>query len=369
VIKEKDPHQLKLPGFLWSSDAVMELIDQRFGIRLASRTVRSYLANWGFTPQVPAKRALERDPEAVKQWLEVSYPKIVRKAKRDGGMILWLDESGFRFECSHGRSYSPRGITPIKEVTGKRFGTNMIAVLANNGHLAWLWRRSMASVAIQLERAVAGFYARRSCSRASSTRSCSSSSSRGCSKHHPERKITTPLPAPRLILASTEATTAGTGARWNPTGTSAVFWAFRSRPLRDGFAPASPSSRACWNVGNRKGCQSRVDNPRVVHRASFQQAASSGGVQPIARPEREPRPFVYGVIAGQPTLPASIVSTLLCGPIGSPDAKPMSWPSTVRADQEPPCSADHRNAGPYSCRPRARVFPTRSPLPVASIGS
>jgi len=137
LIKEKHPDQLQLPGFLWTSDAVMELIDQRFGIRLAPRTVRRYLANWGFTPQVPAKQALERDPEAVKEWLEVAYPKIVRAAKRDGGIILWLDESGFRSQCSHGRSYSPRGVTPIKEVTGKRFGTNMIAVIANDGHLAW----------------------------------------------------------------------------------------------------------------------------------------------------------------------------------------------------------------------------------------
>jgi transposase len=137
LIAEKNPHQLKLPGFLWTSDAVMELIDRRFGIRLAARSVRRYLANWGFTPQVPARRAIERDPEAVKEWLEVSYPKIVRKAKRDQGIILWLDESGFRSECSHGRSYSPRGITPIKEVSGKRFGTNMIAVIANDGHLEW----------------------------------------------------------------------------------------------------------------------------------------------------------------------------------------------------------------------------------------
>jgi transposase len=137
LIKEKNPSQLKLPGFLWTRDAVMELIDQRFGIRLASRSVGRYLANWGFTPQVPARRALERDPEAVKEWLEKRYPKIVRKARRDGGIILWLDETGFRSECSHGRSYSPRGVTPIREVTGKRFGTNMIAVIANDGSLRW----------------------------------------------------------------------------------------------------------------------------------------------------------------------------------------------------------------------------------------
>jgi transposase len=137
LIKEKNPDQLQLPGFLWTRDAVMELIDQRFGIRLAVRTVGRYLAAWGFTPQVPARRALERDPEAVKEWLQLRYPRIAGKAKREGALILWLDETGFRSECSHGRSYSPRGITPIKEVTGQRFATNMIAVVANDGSLRW----------------------------------------------------------------------------------------------------------------------------------------------------------------------------------------------------------------------------------------
>lgn len=137
LIRDKHPDQLKLPGFLWTSDAVMELIDRKFGVRLAPRSVRRYLANWGFTPQVPARQALERDAEAVRRWLEVEYPKIKRKARREGGIILWLDESGFRSECSHGRSYSPRGITPVKRVSGKRFGTNMIAVIAADGHLEW----------------------------------------------------------------------------------------------------------------------------------------------------------------------------------------------------------------------------------------
>jgi transposase len=137
LIKDRHPDQLQLPGFLWTRDAVLELIDQRFGVRLEVTTVGRYLRSWGFTAQVPAKQALERDPEAVKEWLEVSYPKVKRAAKRDGGIVLWLDESGFRSECSHGRSYSPRGVTPIKRVTGKRFGTNMIAVIANDGHLEW----------------------------------------------------------------------------------------------------------------------------------------------------------------------------------------------------------------------------------------
>jgi len=76
-------------------------------------------------PQVPARRALERDPEAVKEWLELRYPKLRAKAKRAGGILLCQDETGFRSECSHGRSWSPRGQTPVGEVTGQRFGVNI----------------------------------------------------------------------------------------------------------------------------------------------------------------------------------------------------------------------------------------------------
>ena len=135
LIKEKNPEQLKLPGFLWTRDAVMELIDRRFGLRLAVTTVGRYLRSWGFTPQVPARKALERDPEAVSEWLSERYPKIRARAKREGGIVLWQDETGFRSDCSHGRSWSPKGKTPVREVTGQRFGLNMISAIGNDGSL------------------------------------------------------------------------------------------------------------------------------------------------------------------------------------------------------------------------------------------
>jgi transposase len=135
LIKEQNPDQLQLPGFLWTRDAVLKLIDQRFGIRLAVTTVGRYLRAWGFTPQVPAHQALERDPEAVKQWLAVRYPKIRENAKHCGGILLWQDETGFRSQCSHGRSWSPKGQTPIKQATGQRFGVNMISAIGNDGSL------------------------------------------------------------------------------------------------------------------------------------------------------------------------------------------------------------------------------------------
>jgi len=72
---------------------VLELIDQRFGIRPAVTTVGRYLHSWGFTPPAPQRKALERDPETVREWLAERYPRSAR-AKREGGIVVWQDETG-----------------------------------------------------------------------------------------------------------------------------------------------------------------------------------------------------------------------------------------------------------------------------------
>ena len=57
LIRRHTPDELDLPFALWSRAAVRELIRQRFGVRLAVRTMGTYLARWGFTAQKPLRRA------------------------------------------------------------------------------------------------------------------------------------------------------------------------------------------------------------------------------------------------------------------------------------------------------------------------
>lgn len=54
----------------------MEWIERECGIRLHVRSVGKNLARWGFTPQKPIKRAYEQSPEAVRTWLDDTYPTI-----------------------------------------------------------------------------------------------------------------------------------------------------------------------------------------------------------------------------------------------------------------------------------------------------
>ncbi len=122
LVRDATPDALGLAGFLWTRDAVAELIAQRYGVWLARTTVGLYLRAWRFSPQKPKHRALEQHPAAVARWLAEEYPAIVAAARRDGGVVLWLDEMGVRSDAAAGRSWAPVGQTPVIKRTGKRFG-------------------------------------------------------------------------------------------------------------------------------------------------------------------------------------------------------------------------------------------------------
>lgn len=132
------PEQLRLPFYLWTRDAVRELIEERFGVRLALSTVGVYLKTWGFTPQKPVRRAFEQSPTAVKRWLEATYPTIAARAKQEKAVIYWGDEMGLRSDHQTGRTYGLRGTTPVVRGTGQRFSVNMISAITNRGTLNFM---------------------------------------------------------------------------------------------------------------------------------------------------------------------------------------------------------------------------------------
>ncbi|WP_197370838.1 IS630 family transposase [Ralstonia pseudosolanacearum] len=137
LIADKTPDQLKMSYALWTRAAVGQLIEQCFGIRLAVRTVGLYLSRWGFTPQKPMRRAYEQSPAAVKTWLEHDYPVIAARAKAEGAEIHWGDESGLRSDDVRGRSYAPKGQTPVVRVSNKRHGLSVISTVTNKGEMRW----------------------------------------------------------------------------------------------------------------------------------------------------------------------------------------------------------------------------------------
>jgi transposase len=137
LIRRGTPDGYGLPYALWSRAAVRALVKQRCGVYLAVRTMGTYLARWGFTAQKPLRRAYEQRPEAVRRWLRRDYPTIAVRARREKGTIFWGDETGLRSDDVRGRSYAPRGRTPVVRPSQKRANLGLISAVTNKGELRW----------------------------------------------------------------------------------------------------------------------------------------------------------------------------------------------------------------------------------------
>lgn len=138
MIVDKMPEQLKLDFALWTRKAVQDLIERELGIFISINAVGVYLRSWGFTPQKPKKMAYEQCPKKVQKWLDEEYPEIKKQAKEENAEIHWGDECGVKNQCNHGRSYAPKGRTPIKKSMSKKFSVNMISAITNQGKVQFM---------------------------------------------------------------------------------------------------------------------------------------------------------------------------------------------------------------------------------------
>ena len=119
-INGRNPFQYGLDFGLWTRQIVSTLIEQKFGVRMGVTAVGALLAKLGLTPQKPLQRAYQRDPQAIERWQREIYPAIASKAKRQGSQIFFWDESGFRADSVHGKTWGVRGQTPVVQRPGQR---------------------------------------------------------------------------------------------------------------------------------------------------------------------------------------------------------------------------------------------------------
>lgn len=131
----QDPRQLQFDFGLWTREMVAELIKRKFGVEFSRQWVGALLNRLGLSPQRPLVRAYEQDPERVRQWKEVEYPKIRAQAISQGASIYFADEAGVRTDHHAGTTWAPIGETPVVRGTGKRLSVNMISTVNTQGKL------------------------------------------------------------------------------------------------------------------------------------------------------------------------------------------------------------------------------------------
>jgi len=136
-IVDHTPQQMKLRFALWTRPAIKALVRERFGVELQDRLIGKYLKRWGFTPQRPIKRALEQRPEEVSRWLKQTYPGVAARAKAEGALIYWGDETAVKEDANWIQGYAPKGKTPVLATPTRWRKLSMISAIAPRGQIAF----------------------------------------------------------------------------------------------------------------------------------------------------------------------------------------------------------------------------------------
>ena len=150
-ITDKCPEQLKLAFALWTRQAVQVLIKQNYSVDLTLQAVGKYLKRWGFSPQKPIRRAYERNDERVRVWLQNEYLAIASKAKKENAEIHWGDETGLRSDDVNGRSYSPKGKTPVQKVKETPEKLNMVSTITYRGQMCFMFYKENMTAQLMIK--------------------------------------------------------------------------------------------------------------------------------------------------------------------------------------------------------------------------
>jgi transposase len=122
---------------LWTCKRVEYLIQKSTKKNLDNSNVWRLLRRLGLTNQKGERRALEQNPITTKKWLKEEWPKILAHAKRWQAMIYFQDEAGIAVNAVMGKTWAPKGKTPVVKLTGNRGGICVSSAISPAGRLVF----------------------------------------------------------------------------------------------------------------------------------------------------------------------------------------------------------------------------------------
>lgn len=107
------PQAYGFRGRVWTCARVAKVIEEEFAVHYDKGHVSRLLKQLRWTPQMPIRRAIQRDEQAIEHWRRVTWPRLLREAQIERRTLVFVDEAGFYLLPSVVRTYAPRAQTPI----------------------------------------------------------------------------------------------------------------------------------------------------------------------------------------------------------------------------------------------------------------
>lgn len=119
----------------WTCRRLIQHAKSKFQVKVSQPTMWRFLRESTMTYQKPEKRYKEADPIEQERWIKEELPKIRRVARKFNAILYFEDEASIQLAPVLGKTWAPRGQTPIQKVTGNRGSIAAISAVSNDGRL------------------------------------------------------------------------------------------------------------------------------------------------------------------------------------------------------------------------------------------
>ena len=89
------PEAYGFRGAVWTCARVAKVIEEEFRVAYHKGHVARLLKELHWTPQIPIRRALQRDERVIEHWRREVWPELWKRARRERRVLVFVDESGF----------------------------------------------------------------------------------------------------------------------------------------------------------------------------------------------------------------------------------------------------------------------------------
>lgn len=117
-----------------------KVIELEFGVAYHKGHLARLLKELQWTPQTPI-RTIQREEEAIERWRGVVWPELMKQARRERRLLVFVDESGFNLLPGVVKSYSTEGQTPVLREKLSRDHLSVMTGMTPEGKLYTLARQ------------------------------------------------------------------------------------------------------------------------------------------------------------------------------------------------------------------------------------
>jgi transposase len=121
----------------WTCRRMIQVTSDQFGVRISQPTMWRMLREMDLTYQKPERIYREGNDVERSEWIRTTVPKILKCVHKFNAILYFEDESNISLTAPLGKTWSPRGETPIAKVHGRRGGVAAISAISRSNNLAF----------------------------------------------------------------------------------------------------------------------------------------------------------------------------------------------------------------------------------------